>query len=90
MSTLTQLSPHILEQAAEWFVEFRSEEPPLPARQEFLQWLRLSPQHIQAYMEVAQTYADLGAARDGLAPWLVELLADAPREGGADIVPLKK
>jgi transmembrane sensor len=49
----------ILDQAAEWFVEFREGDVDTVARGEFNRWVRLSPQHIEAYLEVAAFWADV-------------------------------
>src|SRR5688572_19796065 len=49
----------ILEEASTWFVAFRSDPPDGRARQEFQDWLRRSPEHIRAYLEVASIYADI-------------------------------
>lgn len=49
----------ILEEASTWFVDFRVGDVDAGAREEFHQWLRRSPEHIQAYLEIAGTYAEL-------------------------------
>ncbi len=56
------LNREILEQAGAWFIEFRSGQPGKGARDEFMQWLRRSPDHIRAYMEVSRTYVELPPA----------------------------
>lgn len=53
------LSREIVAEASAWFVEFRSEDVPESARDRFLEWLRRSPQHIQAYLEVAGAWAEV-------------------------------
>lgn len=78
MSAPTQLSSQILEQAARWFVEFRTDEVPPAVRLEFYRWLRASPQHIGAYLELARTYADLASAKAQLGPQVTEMLARPP------------
>ena len=55
----TQLSPKILEQAADWFVKFRTVIVPVSEREEFFRWLQQSPQHVQAYLEEALTCSDV-------------------------------
>lgn len=54
-----QVSPQIWEQAADWFVRFRTAIVPVSEREEFFRWLQQSPQHIQAYLEEALTHSDV-------------------------------
>ena len=49
----------ILEEASEWFVDFRVGDVDATARERFDEWLRSSPEHIRAYMEIARTYVEL-------------------------------
>jgi transmembrane sensor len=49
----------VLEEASEWFVDFRVGDVDEGARERFDEWLRRSPEHIRAYMEIARTYAEL-------------------------------
>src|SRR5690606_30051042 len=49
----------IHDEAAEWFVDFREGDLDPGAAQAFIQWLRRSPEHIGAYMEVAAFWADV-------------------------------
>lgn len=65
------LSRQILEAASSWFVDFRVGDIDSEARERFDAWLRQSPEHIRAYMEIAQTFVELPdefkpAAMDGL------------------------
>jgi len=55
-STVNRL---ILEEASEWFVDFRVGDVDESARERFDEWLRLSPEHIRAYLEIARTYVEL-------------------------------
>ena len=43
----------IYEEASEWFIEFRSGEVQVVARRRFMTWLRTSPEHVRAYVELA-------------------------------------
>jgi transmembrane sensor len=47
------LNAQICQEACEWFVEFRAGEPDQAARKAFHAWLRQSPQHMDAYLQVA-------------------------------------
>ena len=51
----------ILDEAANWFIDFRAGDLDASARQDFHEWLRRSPDHIQAYLDIAATYAELPA-----------------------------
>jgi transmembrane sensor len=53
----------ILEEASEWFVDFRVGDVDAAAREQFDEWLRRSPEHIRAYMEIAKTYVELPALK---------------------------
>lgn len=49
----TPLNEQITEEAASWLVEFRSGELDSAARAAFDAWLRASPEHLRAYLEIA-------------------------------------
>lgn len=49
----------ILEEASAWFVDFRFGEIDDSERSQFMDWLRRSPEHIRAYMEISGAYARL-------------------------------
>lgn len=53
----------ILEEASDWFVDFRVGDVDVTARERFDEWLRRSPEHIRAYMEIARTYVELPALK---------------------------
>lgn len=78
----------ILEEAADWFVEFRVDEINGAARERFDCWLRQSPQHVQAYLDIATTYAGLPAGRTPIELDINELIARAQSVPVADVVPL--
>jgi transmembrane sensor len=56
-----KLNRQILDEASAWFVDFRVGDVDPMARERFDQWLRQSPEHIRAYMEIAKTYVELPA-----------------------------
>jgi transmembrane sensor len=43
----------IRDEAAEWFVRFCEEESDEPICKEFDAWLRASPQHVRAYLDIS-------------------------------------
>jgi len=60
------LHPEILEEASGWLMEFNEGELDACARAEFNQWLRRSPEHVRAYLEIAASWeesARLGSRR---------------------------
>lgn len=54
--------PEAAAEAAAWFTEFRARDMTPGTRARFDDWLRQSPQHIQAYLEVAAGWAELPTA----------------------------
>jgi transmembrane sensor len=54
----TRLNAQILEEAAEWLVEFNSGDPDSAARRRFDAWLRASPEHLRAYLELLPVWED--------------------------------
>lgn len=57
-----KLSKQVLDEAAEWFVELNHGIPGQRVREEFDSWLRTSPQHMQAYLQIASHW-ESGATR---------------------------
>jgi transmembrane sensor len=55
------MNRQILEEASAWFVDFRVGDVDPPASAAFDEWLRRSPEHIRAYMDIARTYVDVCA-----------------------------
>jgi transmembrane sensor len=54
--------PAIIAEASAWFIEFRAGDVDGDARVQFIEWLRRSPEHIHAYLEISGVWADLPAA----------------------------
>jgi transmembrane sensor len=62
------LPPQLLKAAADWFVEFHEGNVPAAQRAEFVQWLRASPEHVRAYVQMSAHWEEgrnLGR-KDGL------------------------
>lgn len=69
----------ILEEASMWFVAFRGEDPGANTRKEFHSWLKRSPEHIRAYLEIASIYADIPAPEGGrTSPELIDKARSSP------------
>jgi len=49
----------IVAEACAWFAEFREGDVPAPVRARFDEWLRRSPEHIEAYLEVSAAWSEL-------------------------------
>src|SRR5207247_352945 len=60
--SITSLSRDIVAEASAWFVEFREGNVPAATRARFDEWLRRSPEHIQAYLEVSAAWSELPTA----------------------------
>lgn len=80
-----KLNRQILEEASDWFVDFRVGDVDSQARERFDEWLRRSPEHIRAYMEIAKTYVVLPALTPDRKIDVQELIAYARSED--NIVP---
>lgn len=67
-SRTSTLSPQVLAAASSWFVEFNEGEVSVSQREEFVQWLRDSPEHVRAYVQISAHWEEgrtLGR-KDGL------------------------
>jgi transmembrane sensor len=51
--------PAIIAEASAWFIEFRAGDVDGDARMRFIEWLRRSPEHIHAYLEISGAWAEL-------------------------------
>jgi transmembrane sensor len=54
--------PAIIAEASAWFIEFRAGDVDGDARVRFIDWLRRSPEHIHAYLEISGVWAELPTA----------------------------
>jgi transmembrane sensor len=81
--------PDLLAQASEFFVGFRVGDGTPACRAQFEKWLRASPEHVQAYLEIAAGWSELPTADpDGLID--LQAMLVAARSGGDDnVVPLR-
>jgi transmembrane sensor len=57
------LNAQIYLEASEWLIEFRSGDVDAKGRKEFYHWLRTSPEHMRAYLELAAIWNE-GTALD--------------------------
>jgi transmembrane sensor len=59
MRATKTIKSRIIAEASAWFVEFRTNDVTGSGRARFDEWLRRSPEHIQAYLEIAAGWAEL-------------------------------
>jgi transmembrane sensor len=57
----TASDEQLYQEAGEWFLEFREGEPSVDTRREFDQWVRRSPNHLAAYLEIAAIWNEAPA-----------------------------
>jgi transmembrane sensor len=76
----------VVAEASEWFIDFRAGDVNAEARLRFIEWLRRSPEHIQAYLEVSGAWSELPSCDPGDRFDIASLIARARNE--SDIVPL--
>jgi len=84
--TPPNLSPQIVEEASDWFVEFSEGNLDTSARERFDTWLRRSPEHVQAYLKIAALWEDAPMLEKGRVLPSNELVARVLAEG--NIIPL--
>lgn len=58
-----QLSTQIREEAASWFIDFNDGVVRAAGREEFNAWLRRSPEHVRAYLEISASFEDAAFLR---------------------------
>jgi transmembrane sensor len=89
-----KLNAQIYEEASTWFVESRAGDLDVSARRDLDKWLRKSPEHLSAYLEIAAIWSE-GPALDASRRWDAEsLIAQARMEpdnvvalGGTSVIP---
>ena len=78
--------PGIVAEASAWFIEFRAGDVTGEARLHFIDWLRRSPEHIQAYLEISDVWGDLPTSDPDGRIDIRSLIARARSEG--DVIEL--
>src|SRR5688572_15942701 len=87
-SSKKRLNAQILEEAVEWFVDFSAGDVDPVARQRFDLWLRTSPEHLRAYLELLPIWEDGALPPPGHDPNPDRLIAWAQRHD-RNIVPFE-
>ena len=85
----SKLNTQIYEEACEWFVELRAGDLDDSARREFDRWLRKSPEHLSAYLEIAAIWNE-GPSLDPSAKWDVDILIAQAGEGSDNVIALPR
>ena len=78
--------PAIVAEASAWFIEFRAGDVDGEARLRFIEWLRRSPEHIHAYLEISGVWAELPSSDPEGKIDIASLITRARNE--ADVVAL--
>lgn len=76
-----KLSPQIVEEASDWFVEFSEGKVDVAARKRFDTWLRRSPEHVQAYLNITAVWEDASMLQKSRTSASEELVARVLAEG---------
>lgn len=82
------IKPNVVAEASAWFVEFRSGDMTSGMRARFDDWLRRSPEHIQAYLEVAAGWSELPTADPDGRIDIQALLTRAGSPPAENVIPL--
>jgi transmembrane sensor len=69
------INSEILDEAAHWLIELNSDEASFETRQAFDAWLRRSPEHLRAYLELLPGWEDGAALPVGNGVAINELIA---------------
>jgi transmembrane sensor len=73
----------VVAEASEWFIDFRAGDVNGQARLRFIEWLRRSPEHIQAYLEVSGVWSELPSSDPEGRFDIASLIARARNESDA-------
>jgi len=86
----SKMNTQIYEEACSWFVEARAGDLDDGGRRELDRWLRKSPEHLSAYLEIAAIWSE-GSKLDPANKWVIEaLIRDAVEAGEENVVPLAR
>jgi transmembrane sensor len=76
----TELSSQTLEEASGWFIEFNNGELDHDERVEFNQWIRRSPEHVRAFVEIGAAWEDSAGLGKNKTSNIEALIAEALSE----------
>jgi len=81
----SKMNTQIYEEACSWFVESRAGDLDDTGRREFDRWLRKSPEHLSAYLEIAAIWNE-GPSLDPQIKWTADRLIELALECNDDNV----
>ena len=81
------MNVQIQQEAADWFVEFRTGDPDADTRKAFDAWIRKSPEHLRAYLEMAEIWQDSANLQHDATAQADALIAQGRTED--NVVPLR-
>jgi transmembrane sensor len=81
----SKMNTQIYEEACAWFVESRAGDLDDAGRREFDRWLRKSPEHLSAYLEIAAIWNE-GPSLDPQSKWTTDTLIELALESNDDNV----
>ena len=84
-----RFNTQIHEEACEWFIECRAGDLDNPARAEFDRWLRKSPEHLGAYLEIAAIWNE-GPTLDPFNRWDLDTLISRAAADPGNIVSIER
>ncbi len=84
-----KFNTQIYEEACEWFIECRAGDLDDSARSEFDRWLRKSPEHQSAYLEITAIWNE-GPALDPANRWNLDTLIAQAAEDSGNVVALER
>jgi transmembrane sensor len=81
----SKMNTQIYEEACAWFVESRAGDLDDAGRREFDRWLRKSPEHVSAYLEIAAIWHE-GPSHDPKGQWTADTLIELALKSDDDNV----
>jgi transmembrane sensor len=82
------LSGRIVQEATTWFVEINEGAASQPDRAAFVEWLKTSPEHIRAYLQVSAHWEEAGALAKASLPSITDLVLLARESTTANVIPI--
>ena len=89
MEQRTNINTQIVDEASSWFIECRAGDLDEAGRLELDTWLRRSPEHLRAYLEIAAIWNE-GPALDPLGKWDAATLIAQAAEDPDNVVALRE
>jgi transmembrane sensor len=83
----SRLSNQILDEATSWFVEFSAGNLSSLQRRDFIAWLRASPEHVRAYLQITAHWEEVQCLGKKSTHGIDDLIALA-RNSTAEVIPL--